>query len=166
MVDPPEYPTLESQRTTLDAQLRLLANVVEKRENVSFPSISDYGNTSNDFLVLLAAVVIPVVFGLPDLLAWNAPFPHHVELTLWRIATVTVMFTGALEAIAYGVITSTRDRAFRFKSSIVYLSVVIPILCHIISSLYLTVQSCRQLFFLPDDVFKLPSFSQYIPHLF
>jgi len=117
-------------------------------------------------LLISAVVMSPVVFGLPHVLAWNAIFPRYAELILWRTSTVAVMWTGALEVILFwsGLLLQLHLHA-NVVAPMVGLLPRIPLLIHAIASTYLTVQSVRQFFFLPDDVFKVPSFSNYLPHL-
>jgi len=146
MIDLSEYSTHESQKERLKEQVELLGNRAMEWTGRSFPIIYGhlgFGTGLDMFVVLFAIVAVPVVFGLPHLLVWNATFPHHAELILWRIATVAVIASGAVAAMR----VIPRRFGLLMDDFYDYSEFATLAFCHIISSLYLTVQSCRQLFF-------------------
>ena len=121
-----------------------------------------------------------VVYGLPHVLGWNAHFATDVERTLWRAASLTLPFITvpflmlvlisalfiriqSFRFISIGrIFNSTLKAVHRFMASrIVYIGIGG---IYVAFSGYLLAESVRQLFILPQDVFKQPSVSYFWPH--
>ena len=114
--------------------------------------------------------ISPILYGFPHLLAWDCQFPKPLERHLWRISSILVTCSGfvGISAGCFAVWAYGNER-IKFPSMLITLGIVI---CSIIAplayafgSVFLTYESVRQLFFLDDTVYQVPTWSYYLPHL-
>ena len=132
------------------------------------------GNTGNEssnatLYTYASAAVSPILYGLVHFVAWNDQFPTPLERLLWRVSSFVVSCSGLVEVLA---VESTVWVEHRWKivGSILYflggsiVLFVVPI-AHVLASGFLIVESARQLLFLGDAAYQLPSWSNYWPHL-
>ena len=123
---------------------------------------------TNELPYLLAIITVsPMLYGLVHFLAWNDQFPTPRERLLWRVSSLTVTFTGLIEVFA-AMSMAMCESLFEPMRSIISclmipLGVVAP-LAYVLASGFLIVESTRQLFFLNDGAYQLPSWSNYWPH--
>ncbi|KAF5353604.1 hypothetical protein D9758_013759 [Tetrapyrgos nigripes] len=111
---------------------------------------------------------IAAAYGLVHTSAWNLPFPTHLEQTLWRCSAILVAvlaFSVPLAQVFFQTkFWELRKEKNRWKLLIWVM--IIPCICSVysIARLFLVVESLRQVFYLPRDVFLNPSLTKYIPH--
>ncbi len=126
------------------------------------------GSPASDYI---ATAGIPIVYGLLHFLGWHAQFPTVTERSLWRIATVVVMSSGAIDTVFF-ILNYIADHASHFrnlrrithpsKNAVVFH--IIPYF-YTFGSMYLLVESIRQLWYLPPKAYVVASWS-YIPPIF
>ncbi|GJE96392.1 hypothetical protein PsYK624_125880 [Phanerochaete sordida] len=118
---------------------------------------------------------LPTVCALFHVLGWNAAFPTLAERILWRVGAVAssvlptsiVIFVNlgqGLNARAASTSNPLLSYILRTLSWAVWALLIVPTSLYVLSNLYFFVESLRQLFYLQDDAFLLPSFSVYFPH--
>ncbi|GJE90691.1 hypothetical protein PsYK624_068350 [Phanerochaete sordida] len=106
------------------------------------------------------SLAIATVYGVVHVLAWDAQFPTPVERTLWRSAAVTLIVLG-LAFFQYAAISTQADSPGRRVSKAVF---NMCLWLYPFASGYVLLESLRQLLYLPDRTFMLPSLSIYLPH--
>jgi hypothetical protein len=133
-----------------------------------------------------------LVYGGLHLLAWDAPFPSHVEDKLWRSSGTLLAFSGFICTLFFLLLFSFMfcaqlvngtsfwqnlktllGRSYKLLMvsvyfigiSIVSLSVGAFIIAYVAARGYLVVESFLQLVHLPDSAYTLPKYSQYFPHI-
>ncbi|KAI0707859.1 hypothetical protein C8Q76DRAFT_800174 [Earliella scabrosa] len=126
----------------------------------------------------IGLALLPAVYGFPHLIGLGATFPTDVERSLWRWTTVAIMVLGVGTFVIVYVImligecwslTTEDDSAYgRFaavvRDQISKAVAVFNVLVYFLGSMFLLVESFRQLFALPPDSFTLPSWGNYWPH--
>ncbi|KAI0707886.1 hypothetical protein C8Q76DRAFT_746738 [Earliella scabrosa] len=126
----------------------------------------------------IGLALLPAVYGFPHLIGLGAMFPTDVERSLWRWTTVAIMVLGVgTFCIVYMIATvgewwywrtaggSVNERFAEVVRDRVSKAVaVLNVLVYFLGSMFLVVESFRQLFALPPDSFTLPSWGNYWPH--
>lgn len=136
----------------------------------------DYPESGQSLWRGVAGLLGSVLYGALHFLGWSAEFATGVEQTLWHIATLTILVVAAGEpgfsyllwlrdrrredAAGSSAGTTRRTKAYRFTT---YFHTCLTVL-HCLCSLFLVVESFRQLLFLPNSAFQMPSLSIYLPH--
>ena len=144
--------------------------------------------------MLLGFSFAGLVYGGIHLLAWNAPFPSHATLTLWRSSGVLlassgficVVFCALVMVPLFSVGDWITQRPFwrdpktkldqRYKAilkivvslgdSIIFgFPLIAFAVLYLAARVYLVVESFLQLAHLPDSAYALPAWSQYYPHV-
>jgi hypothetical protein len=123
------------------------------------------GHTS----MFITMAISPIVYGLVHFLAWGDQFPTPLEWVLWLVSSFVVTCSGLAEGFMILLSSWLDGRGIECGSIITYfipfIGVVIVPLAHILASGYLLVESFRQLAFLDSAAYRLPSWSNYWPHL-
>lgn len=115
----------------------------------------DFGSAR---IATLVAVLLPAVYGLVHLFGWNAQFPSLVERSLWRIATAAICSSGVVfSAMAW--VSIALDEV-----ELLTLFIFGFLGLYVLSTMYLLLESIRQLFYLPPEAFVVTSWSNYLPH--
>ena len=138
------------------------------------------GCIANGWGMLWKTVAIsPTLYGLVHFLAWSDNFPTPLEGSIWRASSVVVICSGLVGTLGGKAVSSLNwwkpsymglpsTIIKRFVSTIVAMIVlvmlIIPI-AHILASGFLIAESTRQLFFLDPAAYRVPSWSNYWPHL-
>ncbi len=118
---------------------------------------------------------VPIIYGVLHFLGWHAQFPTTTERLLWRIAAVGVASSAAgvvvlgfliypFAALYNAVRSDKLETAIRYLGSALQL-LFIPFF-YMLCSIYLYVESIRQLWYLAPEAYVVASWSYYIPHLF
>ena len=134
------------------------------------PAIGDYddGVRNHDAALVIAMATSPIVYGLAHFLAWSGQFPTPLEQLLWRVSCFVVTCSGlvGIFAKALSKLTNHRNEIVGFISValIIFIIIMTP-LAHVLASGFLIVESVRQLLFLDDTAYQLPTWSNYWPHL-
>ena len=122
----------------------------------------------------LTLCICPIIYGLPHFLAWSDQFPTPLERLLWRISSLVVTCSGLVEVFLalsarwldeYNIIKTANT--FTVGLGVVGMFIfgfVVP-LAHVLASGFLIIESGRQVFFLNDAGYQIPSWSKYWPHL-
>ncbi|KLO08943.1 hypothetical protein SCHPADRAFT_908197 [Schizopora paradoxa] len=142
----------------------LLDRILESSDLTGKVAESEVGNFE-----FLEIVCLPAVYGSVHLFGWNARFPTSVERILWRIATVIICSCGAvLSAFLSVFVVSSRVSERARSTKVIFISLQAIFICipisYLLSTLYLLIESVRQLFYLSPDAFVVASWSGYLPH--
>jgi len=120
-------------------------------------------------LGLITMTLSPLLYGLIHFLAWGERFPTPLKQQLWHVSLFVVMCSG-LMCVPVGKSLILMTWKYRWTRSIS--QTIFIILCfwmipsvHMLASVFLLTESCRQLFFLDPAAYQLPSWSNYWPHL-
>ena len=135
----------------------------------SFPGSFD-NNCRDDLLVewtIMAAS--PILYGLIHLLGWNHQFPTPLERRLWRVSSVVVTCPGlvGVSLLLWEKYVKRFIKAYRgwkYRDPLVHLIAELITVVHTLASVFLVVESFRQLFFLDPAAYQLHSWSNYWPH--
>lgn len=169
-------------------QYSLSPPTIRVRYVVPFASLQAFTDTQQYDLkgicrTALLASGLGAVYGLPHLIALSVKFPTEIEGTLWRLATVIVaalglvlgtmtvvlmgiaMLLGDWVHSAYNINLGEQKFITRMKTFFERWVVSLGAFLYISSSAYLLAETVRELFALPPEAFKLPSWSNYWPHL-
>ncbi|GJE96394.1 hypothetical protein PsYK624_125900 [Phanerochaete sordida] len=142
---------------------------------IKSPSSSLKGPDASALDQFAAMWAIPTMCALLHVLGWKATFPTLAERILWRVGAV-ITSAGPTSFWLAGLIGSRLQGRAKTPNSPVLSSILrtlsrmawslffASILLYVLSNLYFFVESVRQLLYLPDDAFLLPSFSIYFPH--
>ncbi|KAF2142451.1 uncharacterized protein K452DRAFT_270118 [Aplosporella prunicola CBS 121167] len=125
-----------------------------------------------------------IIYGGLHLLAWNAPFLTFAEKFLWRFSSLAVasavVFLGLFHfvrlyaSMKVGVPTKNMfNNLFDKSHNVIYTSANLSFhflayffpLIYVFSRIYLVVECFLQFRHLPDSVFLVPTWSQYVPHI-
>ena len=120
------------------------------------------------FFLLIAMAISPTLYGLVHFLAWSDQFPTALERLLWHVSSFVVTCSGLVQVFGISALAwcGVRYNTFFISNSLatVIIIVIIP-LTYVLASGFLIVESVRQLLFLDDAAYQLPSWSNYWPHL-
>ncbi|KAK7678138.1 hypothetical protein QCA50_018931 [Cerrena zonata] len=105
------------------------------------------------------AYILPTIYGLLHLLAWDHPFPTHGERILWRVSVITVSASLPV-AFVFAFIYSC---FIKEGEPIEEAFETIALLTYTPARLFMLVEPFRQLLYLPLDAYKVASWSNYLP---
>ena len=125
------------------------------------PGIFGTMTKDSNLSFVIAMAVSPILYGLVHFLAWSDQFPTPLERLLWRVSSLVVTCSGLVGVSVGYIVLEWLDEISGVAFSI--LAVVVP-LYHVLASGCLIVESVRQLPFLDDAAYRLPSWSNYWPH--
>ena len=131
-----------------------------KSDLMLIPGVCRIRDSISHWVALLMAVAIsPALYGLLHFLAWNSQFPTPVEQQIWRISSFVVTCSGLVESVVIGSFNRYRRSHPSFHALIEFICVTIIPLPHVLASVFLIVESVRQLLFLNDAAYQLPAWS-------
>ena len=148
-----------------------LSTNVKKPVRMLVPGIFRISNFDKNISIPLTLCICPMIYGLPHFLAWGDQFPTPLERLLWHVSSFVVTCSGLAEGFlgfSPGLLdqfttNGTVGDVFIMVWGLIFM-LVVP-LAHVFASGFLIVESVRQLFFLTDAAYQLPSWSNYWPHL-
>ena len=153
----------------LPTPMRLLLSAFTTRNHMLVPGHIGNKSRNAEFSLLTTMAISPMFYGLVHFLAWSDRFPTPLEQLLWRISSFVVTCSGLIGVFvvlsSIWVAKRNKDTETSFKWFVMVIYVTITPLAHVLASGFLIVESVRQLFFLDDDAYQLPSWSNYWPHL-
>jgi len=144
------------------------------------------------FAIWLGFSFAGLVYGGLHLLAWNAPFPSHIEYKLWRSSGILLVSSGfictlyflAIAPFVMGHEWIVRTSSWqdiktrlghwykplaRFMSNIGWMALGLSMFAlagaYLAARGYLVAESFSQLMHLPDSAYALPGWSEYYPHI-
>ena len=148
---------------------------------------------SRPYEVWSGFAIAGALYGGLHLLAWDAPFPSHLEQVFWRIAASSITFTplillpialvsdkqalgqgGAdLMKMIRGQEIKRKDGALRFWFEVSLVIICIPVFAaapllwfsYVIGRVYLVVECFKNVAHLPPAVFENVSWATYLPHI-
>jgi len=108
---------------------------------------------------------VPIFYGMLHFLGWTTDFPTNTERSLWRIAILVIMSSGAALAVVNTVENTTKSTRIlsAFYNAFYYL--IVPFI-YLLGSMYLLVESIRQLWYVAPKGYVVASWSYYFPHPF
>ena len=130
------------------------------------PGADGNGSPNEMVSIFVSMAISPILYGLVHFLAWTDQFSTPLEQQLWHVSSFVVTCSGLLEVF---LLLSGSWLGERFGTSdvkvigMVLVGLVAP-LAHVLASGFLIVESVRQLLFLDDAAYQLPSWSNYWPH--
>jgi hypothetical protein len=154
----------------------LLQGWIPDRPRFSGLSIDSSFN-ADAFKFLLGFTIAGCVYGGLHLSAWNAPFPTTTQSHLWHISGLILISSGPVMAIRLGVEYFVTERQrwtcddglccclACFPIVLWFLSVIFGYGIYILARVYLVVESFIMLWHLPDGVYAVPRWTQYLPHI-
>ena len=129
-------------------------------------------NTGHQW-VSRSVAVSPIFYGLVHFLGWCGNFPTPVERRLWQVSSVVVTFSGLLW-VSLALLTDAYfdrlktygPRFIPMTLGVIYLLLVFLVipLAYVFASVFLVIESVRQLFFLDLAAYQDVSWSNYWPH--
>ena len=138
-----------------------------REERLSAPGSIEVEDSDGYYEAAIMAVCT-ILYGVIHLLAWGDQFPTTLEGLLWRVSSVVVTCSGLVGVTVTWCIlrydTSQPGFVPTLISLILWSSVFIIPIVHMVASGFLIVESFRQLFFLDPAAYQLPSWSNYWPH--
>ncbi|KLO10720.1 hypothetical protein SCHPADRAFT_930341 [Schizopora paradoxa] len=159
-----------SPPTETESTIKTALNLLDQLLSAS--SLSGSGRFSSTVSAVWTSLTS--VYGLVHLFGWNAQFPTMVERILWRIATVAICSCGACFSVSALYAAFLDDAAKLHNTLKPFLVFVKYFFCisaviiippfYLLSTLYILVESIRQLFYLPPEAFVVASWSNYFPH--
>ena len=130
------------------------------------PGANSIKSSDQDISIPITMAISPILYGLVHFLAWSGRFPTPLERLLWRVSSFVVTCSGLVE-----IFVAVFFACLETWSKTVVPVLVVPImflvvpLTYVLGSGFLIVESVRQLSFLDDAAYQLPSWSNYWPHL-
>ena len=119
-----------------------------------------YSHMVSSRKILVVGILIQIPYGFFHLLGWNAVFPTSYECLFWKVSIIITASMGFFSALLLVVGEMVGMDSARFR-----LTRISVIAClYFITSGFFTVESVRQLFFLPPAAYELASWSNYLPH--
>ena len=141
----------------------------KERDGILVPG--RFGNTSSNENrnICVSIIFSPMVYGLLHVMTRSDQFPTPLEWRLWLVSSLVVSFSG-LVGVCLGFPTMRLDGRHPIigrtvKVLVAFIGLVIAPLAHVLASGFLIVESIRQLLFLDDAAYQLPSWSNYWPRL-
>jgi hypothetical protein len=129
-----------------------------------FQAESPEDGSDSSFAIVL--IGISWLYGLPHLLGWYTVFPTELERKVWHICACILSCSGIWAVLMMGIYdVLTPSRWIRIPKWMGSVVVFVSLVVYFLASLFLLVESFRQLFYLPPDAFDVPSWSSYLPHI-
>ena len=136
---------------------------------VLIPGAADNELSNQVFSLSSSIAISPILYGLLHVLAWSDQFPTPLERLLWRVSSLTVTcsgLVGVLTCLCWISSEGLSKKSMRILTLGVFATVTfLAPLAHVLASGFLLVESARQLLFLNDGAYQLPSWSNYWPHV-
>ena len=146
----------------------------KKRDRMLVPGIFRLEHFDKKISIPLTLCICPMIYGLPHFLAWSDQFPTPLERLLWHVSSFVVTCSGFVEIFMgfslvlieeFDTLVSNETVGKVLTAAVFIISGLVVPLAHVLASGFLIVESIRQLFFLNDAAYQLPSWSNYWPHL-
>jgi len=122
----------------------------------------------DDLSTLYVSILTGLFYGGLHLTAWNAPFPTHTQMLLWRLSGLTLVASGFIY-IGISVTFVYFEEKDSFTAEIInFLSTLLFglfLLFYVFCRFYIVVESFITVAYLPDSVFHVPAWSRYFPHI-
>jgi hypothetical protein len=153
------------------------ALIHKKSEFVTYKA-SDWFAVNSMFALVMGLCFAGLAYGGLHLVAWNAPFPSQREQLLWRISAAYLVATGPFVIVAFASVgitnrVNSRDSSAHFVIAILGFPILVAIvaafvvccLAYPVARIYLIVECFISMGRLPDSVYRVQSWSQYVPHI-
>jgi hypothetical protein len=127
---------------------------------------------------LLGFSLAGCVYGVLHLSAWNAPFPTTAQRHLWHLSGLVLISSGPVMIIRLGVEHLTKQWGFWDDSNhcccclatchialLWYIALLLGYGIYTLARVYLLVECFVMLWHLPDGVYTVPGWTQYLPHI-
>lgn len=121
-----------------------------------------YGVYLHSNSILVGFTLAGLVYGGMHLLAWVAPFRTHVETVMWRGSCLVLACSGPL--LLLSVLCGGEDSNVHL-AAIVYLVFMLLALFYVVARVFLVAECFLELFHLPEEVYQMPNWLRYWPHL-
>jgi len=117
-------------------------------------------------------VLAGLFYGSIHLIVWNRPFRSGIDELLWKISSLTILFSGTPLVVGYChdvLLKSFVERLPRQVQSAMVVSfqyfMLAFLLFYTLCRMFVIVECFLDVFHLPDSAFEVPRWSQYFPHI-
>ena len=150
------------------------AFIFKRHDRRLVPGAFRAGDFKKNPSIPLTLCICPIIYGLPHFLAWSDQFPTPLERLLWRISSLVVTCSGLVEVFLalsarwldeYNIIKTANTFTVGLGMVGMFIFGFVVPLAHVLASGFLVIESGRQLLFLNDAAYQVPSWSTYWPHL-
>lgn len=127
------------------------------------------------YFQLIAFGLASAIFGGLHLVAWDAYFPSHMEMFLWKISALAICSLGPVLLAGNSLVLLSRYRDDTGSIFVwvlctgAWLLALVCSVCYValysFARVYILVACFANLVHLPDSAFEVPSWSQYFPHI-
>lgn len=138
----------------------------------SLPSAIPFSQKSESQIACIAIALLSGLYGGVHCIAWHNDFPSITERQLWHIAAIVVTASGTCFLLLCRLLAMFHpfekleahwlQKVIGCVSGLLFVVVLMPL--YGLASLFLLVESFRQLLYLPSQAYQLPSWSNYWPH--
>jgi hypothetical protein len=154
----------------------ILQNCIPDRPEFSGLSLDSSLNTAS-LKFLLGFSIAGCVYGGLHLSAWNAPFPTATQRHLWRLSGIVLVSSGPVMILRLAVEHFVNERKLLDHNSWCwclayspiliswFLSLIVSYGIYILARVYLVVECFVMLWHLPDGVYAVPRWTEYLPHI-
>ncbi|KAI0707896.1 hypothetical protein C8Q76DRAFT_800199 [Earliella scabrosa] len=112
----------------------------------------------------IGLALLPAVYGFPHLIGLTATFPTVVEHWIWRWTTVAIIVLGVGTFCTVYMLMLFGEWFTSWFQQFGKTIAMFNVLVYFVGSMYLVMESFRQLFALSPESFTLPSWGYYWPH--
>lgn len=133
--------------------------------------------TETEIEMLLAFAFAGLIYGGLHLLAWNSPFTSYAQRILWRVSAIGISASFIAPLVLRLLLFTTLALRFLLvpKGLVevvmgtpwkLFLAAFIPLFfLYLVARVYLVVECFISFAYLPEDVFKQPTWTYYFPHI-
>ena len=136
------------------------------RKRVLVPGAGGNRVQIKESTMFVTVIISPIIYGLVHFLAWSDQFPTPLERLFWFVSSLVVTCSGLVQVSLIVSIKwlETIGRAVDLIRFVLAAFLFIVPLAYVLGSGFLIIESVRQLLFLDDAAYRLPTWSNYWPH--
>ena len=108
-------------------------------------------------------VVIMTLFGAIHLFSWNSIYLSHLEEIFWRVSVIVSIVSPVIAWAVWNLCTTLETKGYLPAWSETLFIISITVIYGVLR-LFMITEAFRQLLYLPDDAFLVPSWSNYLPY--
>ena len=126
-----------------------------------------YPNLVPSVIALGSMFLVTAAYGGIHMAAWNYDFPTHAERLLWRIACIILpSFMPLCGSARYFDKAPTMVFGSRYSEYFLWLIIILVVSIFAAARIYIVVESVISIRHVPNGVYVMISWVNYIPHLF
>jgi len=126
-----------------------------------------YGVFLRSKSLVVGFTVAGLAYGGVHLIAWAAPFSSASEQILWRCSAAVLMASGFIfpATLVFSEDVSTHRGCTGLVRDFVFALLILLSGFYVLARLYLVIECFLELSKLPTDVYKMPNWTNYWPHI-